>query len=548
MPYTRSQWEAGTFIQALVLTVDGAVYRYATSTANVSSDNGTLLLRQGLSPFEFEDAIALPGETAPEPGQEVEVLDPLLDLRKVRGRIHGELSILRVGSAWETREVLLSGDAEEQVYGEPGETVTLVLSEAPWRGSPSQFPDSPTVTDASWPRAASSGYQIGEDVRTARYPVVVGAPGFAKPEDTSTAYAAVPALLVEIDTSDLSNTTNPAVVLIGNGVLRCAGVSNSVRLINVTNPDSVTLTPSAVEDDLGQPATIVSVVKEASGGIDIADGDELWCAFLDVDSGGITSPYGSVALRGAGDVLGWMLQQSGARIDFLSFSSARRALNGIRLDFYLNELADPLSLAIDDLVPILPVMLHVGTRGLEFIPLPIDATYRDAVDHLDLDHLAADFDDDIRRTPTSDLVTTQTLEYAPHGPESRYQGRLAYAPADRFGASDRVQSIWAAALRTRLDHPQDGAAITSDLIVDSKAAARVLDWMLKWYGQPRETARVLLPQGYADLKCGDVVAVTRSARQWDKRLAIVRSRTRALGPVRLELVTLPDWVRDGRDG
>mgnify|MGYP001570559768 FL=1 len=548
MSYTRAQLDTGTLAWALTLTIRGRVYRFAEGALEVDDAGESLHFHPGLGEVVYTDRIGLPGEGVDDPAQEIEVFfsdDTAagwaalaagdLDL----GDASGELALILVGEGWETREVLLAGTLEATRYGALYEPVGLLLSESPWRPSPRRFPpDSEGVTPDTWPRAASVGYSVDEGVYGVRYPEVVGAPGFRLPRDTATSYPAVPVALVEVQGAN--NSVDDFVGLIGRGVLACVGVSDSVRVRNLTQGFGGDFTPTAALDALGQAVTVVTI-PVATLAVDV--GDELWVSFLIPGQGGRMGPWGGT-LRHAGDVLALYLIESGARVDSLALDAARRWLNGFEIDGYFNEQVDLVDVALDDLLPLLPVALHVGPRGLELIPWRYDATLADAVDHLDVDLEGGERDGDVERSPGAEVVNHQAVEYAWSDATGDYHGRLAYIPSQRFADSELQRNPYARASYTRYGE-REGVAIQTDLVLDTATARGILDWRIRWWSQTRETVAFWLPQGRQALRCGGVVSVTCAEISWSRKVCKVTATDRTPGRARIEVVTLPDWVRDG---
>jgi hypothetical protein len=551
MAYTPAELEGADLVQLLTLTVDGRVYRFASVDVDVSDGSQTLSYREGLAVDSYVDAIAAPGESLEEPSASAEVTFTddtaegwsVLAAGADQADAVAELALWLPGTEYSTRRVLMSGPVEVAEYGALREPLTLTLTERPWTPSPVRIPsDTAVVNSDTWPRSSSSGVVIGDSVDGLYYPEVIGAPGNSRPRDTSGTYAAVPALLVEIANGG-DNSSIDAVLLLGRGALECVGVSNSVTIRNrslTSGTTSYTGTPVLSADDLGQPVTVMTV---AGTDLVINTGDELWASFNLPGASGLPADDGSV-LRQAGDVIGYLLSSSGARVDYLGLDAFKAAVSGYAFDFYINDPVDPLDVCLDDLLPLLPVSLKVGPRGLTLVPWRYDATGADAIAHLDLDRGERyQRVSSVRRSAASDLVNHRSIRYAPHGAEDTYLGRLTYLATKRYSDSERERHPYAVASATRYGD-RESDPLDVDVVVSTATAAAILGWMVRWHSQPSERLTIQGPQSWQAFEAGDVVTVSQAEIGWSERVCIIEAVTRGPGDTDLSLVTVPDWIRD----
>lgn len=530
----------------LVLTIRGEPYRFSTTAIDVSSDQGSLRFRAGLSPLEFVESAAPPGGTVSDPAARVEVrfsgtssegwaaLSEGSDL----GDISAELSLLIVGRTFESRRVILDGLIASAEGGAQHEPVTLGLTGAPWRRQPKALPrNTYRVTEATWDHGVS-GYEIGEGVSKQLYPEIVGAPGYRNP-NTGGTFPAVPALLAKIHASSKNNNTNSATVIVGAGRLKAAGVA-SVKIFNATQEDtSAALTPTVTLDDLGQPVTVVAV---GHSDLAITSGDELWLHFTTPGNGGRFDTAGN-ALRSVDEVIRWLLESSGARADYERIKTDLRWLRGLNLDLYLNESVDPLAYCLDQIVPLFPISVKIGPAGVEFRRWPFDATSDDAVMAIDIDRVTGERLSTVNRSDPGEVVNLLTVRFARNGATDSFQGEFTFAPSARVDQTDREVHPYATASANRYGE-REGAAIESDAITDRATAAYVGGWQIRYYSQTREAVRYALPQEFQALQTGDVVTITDAAIGWDDRVCVVSAVTLREGPTEVLFETIPDWIRD----
>ncbi len=542
--FTRDRLRSGDLRWLLRITLRGRDYRFSTRPIDVAWGSKSLRFSGGLTPLSFLDAVAPPGGVATEQSVQIELnftrdtaagwaslAAADLDL----GDAQAELSMHLVGDDYSARKVVLSGPIESSQYGALNEPVRLGLSEAPWRGNPGQVPrDSEIVGSATWD---TSGYKIAENAGKQFYPIIVGAPGWRNPT-TGNSYPAVPALVVKIDSGG-SNLTNPAVVVIGGGVLRCAG-SASVKLSNrTTGFISSALTPTVGKDDRNQ---VVTQISATNADVPISDGDEIWAHFLNPLLGGLSDNQGK-ALRGADEVIRWMLDRSGARVNTRALRAGLRGVRSYRLDFAINSSVDPISWLLDALLPFLPLASSIGPDGFELARFPYDATRADSTWTLDLSRTTGERLGDVQRSAPSRVLNHLAVEYAPGGPEG-YLGRFAYVPSKRIDQTDREVHPYSRASASRFGE-REGNPIISDVFVDSASARRSLDWMIRWLSQTHETVTYQLPQEFQGVPLLSVGQVTDTDIGWSNRLCVALSVLRREGPTELTVMTLPDWARDG---
>lgn len=89
-------------------------------------------------------------------------------------------------------------------------------------------------------------------------------------------------------------------------------------------------------------------------------------------------------MRGAGDVLRWALGQSSLRVDRDRLAAALPALNGFLIDCVIDERVTPWEWLSANLLPLLPVSLVSGPRGLYPVVWRHAAKASDATFRLDL--------------------------------------------------------------------------------------------------------------------------------------------------------------------
>ena len=556
--YTWSDLRGADLFWILDLDIQGQLYRFSTKALSFSDDSG-LMHRYvpGLEDLEVEDRAALPGESLGDLEASITILfatdsgggwgSLVSSSFSFLGQSLGELSLIREGDSWDNRQVILSGSVSSASWGAYGEPVQLSLSASPWQGegTRTQLPGSTAVCNSStWPRSSSSGVKLGEGMDGQIYPYIWGSPGFRGPRGQS-GYHGWPALIVEIDDTDLSNLNNPAIVLVAGHPSPSVGTSNRVRLWNVDGTGTIKstgilLTPQLVTDDLGRPVTIVSV-PHSSG--TIADGHELWCTFETETEGGIPSDVTTAqAMRAAPEIIAYLLQAGSVAADTGQIRSLY--LPGFLLDGWVNEVSDPLDIVLDDILPLLPVSMRIGPRGLQLLRIPLTATPSLAIAHIDPEIYGGSRASAVQLTDPANVANKFTLEFAYKASgDSRYLGRRVYAPSRLADDGEADVSPYLQASES-VYGLKEAAPQASDWIMSPATAQSVLDWKTRWESTVKATVSYLLPQEYQSLKPMDLVTLTDSDLSWASVPAIVLSVLRAPGPTVLELLVFPDFIRD----
>jgi len=527
----------------LSIVLRGERYRFSTVDLDVTQGSNSLQYVSGLAPLDVVDAVPLPGGGVSDRSADIELLftrdtaagwaamaDGVVDM----GDGTAELALWKSGTDFDRRQVVLSGMMESLEYGAFDEPVSFSLVESPWEAGGKVIPeDSAQVSADTWPLSANSGtHAIGDGIDEAWYPTVIGHPGTGP---AGGSYQATPALIVEMPTSG-DNATVSCTVLVAGHATRAATEGASLTLHNMTAGTTVSIGCSLIQDNLGRT---VSAIQTASPPT-IADGAELWISWP--TDGGLPSMRSAATMRGAGEVLTWLLSQTGLSVDMDSLRALETTLAGVKIDTHINEQTDPWDI-VEDLLGLLPVTWWVGPRGLTAVRWPYDATPADALAHIDTStgcHRISS----VSRSSASQVVNRLGIAYATNASTDNHIARLVYAPSKVPGESE-VQLNPYSMTSERLYGSRQAEDITTDLIADTASARSVLDWRIQWESATRESVSFDCPMPFLSLNPGAVVTVTDSSLGWSERVAIVTSVLRTPGPsTELVVVTVPNFIRD----
>ena len=408
---------------------------------------------------------------------------------------------LSVRESAEDDRALLPGDDRRVVFGDPGAAGVT-------------WDDNPT------------GAPLGLDGKRADlalqwYPLIVGHPG------NGTAWAA-PVLTAQHDRWVVAGHLSQAA---------------TVEIINTDTGEESTFDVSGGTDQLGNPITTIDPTNPTIGsGWPSADWGTTraesfaarWSAptvaggVITAGGDGMPDPWDPFrlhsGLRGAGDVLRWLLQQSTIRHDAGRLAVVAEGLNTYKIDTAISATPDtrisPWAYAADQLIPLLPVSVRTGPGGLYLVRWRFDVSGADsvaslvrghnaertsAIEYQGRDHVAnsirVDYGHDlIEDNPTASvLVTGDEIEQgrAPYG-VSTYPARLSRS---RYGV-----------------RPFE---VSAPVVHDRATAIQIGTWIAAARCAPSRVVSYSIPAELAALEPGDVVTLTDDEIALSDRLAHV---------------------------
>ena len=246
------------------------------------------------------------------------------------------------------------------------------------------------------------------------------------------------------------------------------------------------------------------------------DGAAYGGGLLDADGGLVET---------AGELLAWLLRRSTVPIDYSRAASAIEPLSWCRISGSIEEQCTPLDWIRAHLLPILPVALVSGPRGLYPLITRWDASARDAATDLDVDRDLLELVGGVTvsGSPASEL----SIDYARDVAAGTYHGREALTGVSSPLAWSTTTAT-ASNIYTRASFQRHGRrtapTLQSDIIVDRVVAQRVLAWKSAalWtrhrqvaYTGPREVLGWLQP--------GDVVTLSHGDLHLTDRIALVQA-------------------------
>lgn len=286
----------------------------------------------------------------------------------------GRAHLRRYWPAEDLTETGIRGEVSEPEYGAASEPLTLTIREA--QESSPLTPPTWIVDDRTWPADhLTSGYSPIEQVIGQRYPIVIGKPGAARAVGQDVTVGAVPALLVSAAFTGASERFGPNTkALVSGGHI--AATTARVWVLGDTITQNVSPVIHAF-DALGQPVSLVEVKGTDHPGS--GETPEVWVG-LGVSEGGVQ--VGGRPIRGAGEVIEWVLRDGRQRVDWSRMAPVLSQLDRYLVDTWANDVPDRWAWLQAELLRLLPVVVLHSDQGLYLQIVRWDATERDAVAHL----------------------------------------------------------------------------------------------------------------------------------------------------------------------
>jgi hypothetical protein len=540
----------------LSFRVAGQIYRYTTAYQSVDVTDA----RSG-EVFTFD-----PGLTDPAPTLETAGVDGIeipievfmgADTRAVsqlkdHGGLSAELAMWREGDDWERREVWADGRCDRPVYETIGDPVAFSIIEVPWEDR-SQIPaPSQIVSGDTWP--VNTGVIADDNCVGQYYPYIFGSPGVVRSDDSFTEYYGWPVLLVEIDETWLNNFHGGA----ADAVVLVAGhkmVATTAKLYNRTTKLSATVSLTFTVDKMNQPVTIATV---AGSTLEISQGDELWMGCIDTVHGGIAGPAGDV-LRGAGEMVRWLIERSTIRYDMSRFPMLSR-LDPFKFDFFINAPVTAWSIIADTILgnagDLLPCYWQRGSGGLFLAVWPwetVSAAPSFPVVEIDPATRGGARNGPVTSSSSGDLRTDLVLSYAKDEANNNLRRRIAYAPIPTPGAivNPYLAVRYARATESRGLQPRNirqTETIECGCVQDPATAALLLDLAARLRSVTRRSMAYLVPPDPRLIPGREAILTDDDP---DQGVDITALRCRIVSVQRpsegafwlVTLEELPDWLR-----
>lgn len=449
--WNRAQMQGRRVYWLLDLTYAGATYRLSTIDLDVSSVNGDLHYIGGLSEATLTEGLDLLGESGEPVSVPLEVLMPV-DVAAFSAAGHdlalatGELSRWIEGTAYEDRKPVISGRVSDPEYAGADLPILFSLEDRVFDESALFPPANAAVT-----KLTTNGGDVSTSDLELVYPIIIGHPGQVRTGTRAT--GSIAPWLMKLP-------YHHRAVLAGHRV-QC----DYVRVNNDGNTTTVVYEVNHITDPLGRE---IAVLLEANNvgasttpvtgtsyfpGLDSTGASATFQPALeeevplfvvwedpdDITLGGLVGETGGL-LRGAGDVIEYVLRQSSRRVDFGRIRAVKDRLNGFKLDFSIGERVSPWDFVRDNLLPLLPVTVTTGKDGLYLVVFDYAATAEDSAVNITEDESAGIELGQYITTDSAHVANQFSISYAHSARTSAYVERLVMgdAPFETYATVDLV--------------------------------------------------------------------------------------------------------------
>jgi len=500
------------------------------------------------------------------------------------------------GTTHEAARPVISGGVRDPSHGSVDEPISFTLELTPW--SDSRVIPSPALTVTGANLEDDWVLSLPAESLGLAYPIVIGKPGVVSTAINSSGKITGSQLVpLHFDTTAY---TSPVVA--GNCIWLLAGHHVAAKRVYI-NSDTYTTAvrvkvyngrdrlghpiafvpwwgladddadvPAYPYDWSGTPVTYSTTVTDTdsastyttasavgpSAGSDVIDdglrnttGPAIYGIWRDdIDGGGGLIGSDGLTMRGAGDVILWLLGQSSTPVDRGRFAAMKPILNAYKLDFTIDAEVTPWEFLRANILPLLPLSLVSGPGGIYPVVWRYDATARDAVGRLDLSS-----DPYIERASSvtydrDSIVNDLSLKYALSVRTGEYQG-LARLSAD---ASDgATPSLYCNLSQRRYRRPDGSALVVQETmeapcVYETATALAILGWMSRAKCFAKRRVEYLAPEAvYGWLERGNIVTLTDPSLRYSDTVAIIEAiGTDGSAMLRLKLLLIEAPERDGR--
>jgi hypothetical protein len=576
LPFSWDELESADLVWLLEVEIAGSVYRFATEPVHVMTEGTDGLpaffaYHGGLDDLEHSVNAEPFGEGDVEPTSKAsitwrsgsstfaEVVGNQQD--PSAGRV--ELALHRVGDLWEDRDVVFAGRVDSVEHGASADPVELqfVLDFVTDRNL---IPAAnKKVTMEGWyvvGSGAVSDFTPDTGVLEQAYPVPIGYPGdlggdfFPTTGLTTTNALGVPGLIVRVSEDTRDNNDAPsldyAYILISAYPTDVGKQAGTVGLRNVTTSTTVNATcynlaPVGGAGNRYGPE-LVSVARVDVVSTTITEGDEVWCAFQSLNGGGVLNQRGDGPLRGAGEVIRWLLEQTDIPVDVQGSRSALDLLDQYKLDFYWNTHRPAWEVLVEDLAPLLPFGWEVTGRGVRIVYWDAWADLADATFEVNPTRYGGARSSPVARSSVGEVANEIDLRYWLSG-DGDYKLSRTIGP-DRTRSSSEPGSPYslhplALASATRYGiRPTE--PVMAACIQDPSTAFRSAEYLLRKRCATFRRVSYVLPKQYQSIQTGQVGIINDdTVPGLQNVLVVAHDVTRTSGETSIAFRELPEWIR-----
>ena len=410
----------------LRVTYHGADYHFSTSAISPPSSSGSIAHTPTLSVSGYSETFQYLSQSIDRQSVPVSVGWPYDIAEAVAAGFRldtaqAELSVWIEGTAYETRRVLIVGNVQQPSYGAEGEPVTFSIEAPPWidQGTwPDLFRFQSRLTPSTIPTSLGD-LAVNPDARSngRATTTVVGNPGnLDQVKRTPTVSESVS------DNVDLWRSTAPGArtgVIVGRttgtpkqpGLLMLCGhateagaygsvdldiATDDVPLVNLYDASGQWLTTTIpFHQELGgRTVTVCPIFEIVSTGLgstmltkslgDVSTADRFGFTFTSGHSDfdtfhGLTAGTQDGPLRTIHELLVLVLSSSSLPVDWPKLYAALSRVPTFGVEGYIDERVSVWDFVSRELLPLLPLSIRTGPRGVYAITADFSATAADTI-------------------------------------------------------------------------------------------------------------------------------------------------------------------------
>jgi hypothetical protein len=528
----------------------------------------------------------------------------------------GTLALWREGQTYEQRRVRLVGRVQDPEYGSRYEPIDFTLADEVWQTDIETPPLGLEVTGATWPNSLQDTYfpwllqpdlfssLLPEDL-SLPYPIVFGKPGRTSGL-SSPAWEGSIAVHISRDRGSYTTggvaTQGPVIVIAGHRVkadsvyLYTESISNAtwdyyksgfpfgspsdngfvVEHWTDARGNVVAVVPGVERGDTtGSIAALVNGISVCTLGSDYMNnnlgGDDSYRDYSDGngskvyvpiyvgwydrtrsdEGGGMVGDDGEL-VRGAGDVLTYLLRQTGMAVDAGKCAAAVSLLNDFKIDCAIDARVNIWEWLSANLLPLLPVSIATGPEGLYPVVWRYDARANEARWEIDVDA-----DPTISRAgrvkiDSSKIANRFRIDFCRNrrtDEPMQYRGLDAtYDPDEPSVRGSYLCAVSQARYRSSRDSGVREKEIDTSIIWDVATADAILAVQARAYALARRTVSYVVGGEQWDaIERGDIVTITDSEIGLEAQVALVREiQWDSSGSIGLSLLIIEDPARDKR--
>lgn len=403
---------------------------------------------------------------------------------------------------------LLDGVVRQAEYGAFDEPVTLTIEERPLIAS-GLIPD--TLQRVQWPAEFSN---LAPRVMGQYYPTIIGYPGGA-------AGWGSPALLID-----------PFFGAASFAVAAHECVAGNIDLVDDATGTSAAIAVQ-VERDNNQADVLRTAVDAMAPPFAGTNDAAYYIRWTPGQAGGVPSRKApSVPMRGAGEVLTYLLERAGVRFDRGRMAALEPLLDGYRLDAAIvpgDERISPIEWLQRHLIPILPLSADSSPAGIFYSLWRWAVTERDVVLTLNADDEQCSRVGAVEYSDRDKLYQEIRLDYAFDYRANSYAKSMTFTGDREFAKTDASIVLdpfleYGFNLHARSERQRiRPLSLSTSVVMDDATASLVLQYLARRHGLQSRLVRYEADVEFSWLEAGAVIQITDAELSLVNAVAVVES-------------------------